>query len=179
MYYHVVGYDIRGVTKCIDGEIFMWVGDIYGDGDVFITDRDFNLRTSIDCTHIKFMNIDLAKRIKVSYCRAPTYSVMVSGTSTRGEPLLMSGSPVMLSYESLSTYEFEVFAVSRTIYQIPKYLHDLFKLPQVHELGVARDMIIVYMHLHQVLLPELARVIVLMCCELYRRLDYATYTAGS
>lgn len=178
MYYQVLDYDVLGVTKCVDNEIFMWVGTIGGSGDVYITDRDFNARTAIDCPHSKFMNIDLSKHIEVFYCRAPTYAILVRGATVRGEYFIMSGSPIVPSVRSTSTYEFEVLSVGRVLYAIPKYLRDLFELPRVRRLKVADDMIIRYMCARRMLLPDLARDVMLMCCELYRRLDCAKYTVA-
>ena len=179
MYYQVANNDVLGVTKCLDDEIFMWVGTINGDGNIFITGRDFGVKFSIRYSHSEFMNIDVASRIELHHCVASTHAVTLQCVSTCGAPIIMSGRLIVPSNIPVSTYEFIAFSVEKVLYQIPKYLRDLFELPRVRELDVASGMIIRYMYMHQVLLlPELVRVIVLMCCELYRRLDYTTYTVS-
>lgn len=79
--------------------------------------------------------------------------------------------------KTIKRREREVFASGGRLYSVPIALSDMFAPPcTLATLTQAKRMRLAMFVLREIMNIDIARVIVLMCCELFRTLDYAKYS---
>lgn len=171
--YGVVSIDTVRVIKCVNNEICMCRGIILSIvNDRFATIAD----VSISREHSALILDSWMVRAEVVYLTTPPW-IDVIITIDGGRCVVVHGdvhTRVRPHHRGLE-YEFEVFLRGRTMSKIPKHLNDLFKLRKVRKLGVARAMHMRWVWMRSRTLLELARRIMLTCCEAYRVLDHDEY----